>query len=444
MHAEDAYLFRHALVRDAAYQLQPPEVRAVLHWHAVEALAVGVAPADLPSIAAERADHARDARLHGLSNAGAPQAECSLLDEAIAFANLRDDLTGALALAARKAGLPGLDAPNRIQALVSHGQAAIALGRVPLAAESAAAALEIAHAGGDLAQVGRMLRATATVMRLLGKPEQADEAIARSIAMLEAAGDGNELANSLVGGALFAVASGRHQQARQLARRAIGTPEADRTVKSRALRAIGDSQVRTGEFEDALASYRDAIVMLGAGVAPHAIASPREGVANALIRLGRLEEADSILHELLQASIAAGRWPHASQVYSLMGESANAQFNWARAEHCFRESLRLAREYGTAVYVVFALSNLGGHLVLRDQLAEGETLLTEADALADATGEVGALPSLLRFQGELRAKQGRRDEALASFRRCLELSRRVGDNRYIAQIEERIAGLKSA
>ncbi|MHC4839470.1 MAG: tetratricopeptide repeat protein [Planctomycetota bacterium] len=35
MHAEDAYLFRHALVRDAAYQMQLPAGRAVLHALAI-------------------------------------------------------------------------------------------------------------------------------------------------------------------------------------------------------------------------------------------------------------------------------------------------------------------------------------------------------------------------------------------------------------------------
>ena len=36
--AEDAYLFRHAIIRDAAYQLQLPSQRARLHGLAVECL----------------------------------------------------------------------------------------------------------------------------------------------------------------------------------------------------------------------------------------------------------------------------------------------------------------------------------------------------------------------------------------------------------------------
>ena len=38
MFAETAYLFRHAVVRDAAYGLQPPSERALLHGLALDIL----------------------------------------------------------------------------------------------------------------------------------------------------------------------------------------------------------------------------------------------------------------------------------------------------------------------------------------------------------------------------------------------------------------------
>ena len=38
MHAELAYLFRHAVLRDAAYLLLVPQDRAALHWLAVSVL----------------------------------------------------------------------------------------------------------------------------------------------------------------------------------------------------------------------------------------------------------------------------------------------------------------------------------------------------------------------------------------------------------------------
>ena len=83
MHAEDTYLFRHALVRDAAYEVQLPGRRAALHemaFHAIENMCGGRAPnagpelsdfhgklGDHPSnaLARELAEHARIATAEG-------------------------------------------------------------------------------------------------------------------------------------------------------------------------------------------------------------------------------------------------------------------------------------------------------------------------------------------------------------------------------------------
>ena len=58
MHAEAAYLFRHALVRDAAYELQPPGEREGLHELAADVMR-GVFADALGPVAHEIADHLR-------------------------------------------------------------------------------------------------------------------------------------------------------------------------------------------------------------------------------------------------------------------------------------------------------------------------------------------------------------------------------------------------
>src|SRR5690606_11363688 len=59
VHAETAYIFRHALLRDAAYGLQPPGERGVLHGLALEILQALLAPEEIPALAMELAEHAR-------------------------------------------------------------------------------------------------------------------------------------------------------------------------------------------------------------------------------------------------------------------------------------------------------------------------------------------------------------------------------------------------
>ena len=64
MDAEIAYVFRHALVREAAYELQPPGDRAVLHALVIEIVEAALASDDplLDAWALELADHARAAQ----------------------------------------------------------------------------------------------------------------------------------------------------------------------------------------------------------------------------------------------------------------------------------------------------------------------------------------------------------------------------------------------
>ena len=74
MNAESAYLFRHALLRDAAYQLQLPGDRALLHglaFELIEALAGGRPPEPAPLDADEErpfAPHPTDAVAHELAD----------------------------------------------------------------------------------------------------------------------------------------------------------------------------------------------------------------------------------------------------------------------------------------------------------------------------------------------------------------------------------------
>ena len=58
---ESLYLFRHALLREAAYELYPPSVRAKLHRLVVEIATFLFEDSQLSPLAAELADHARAA-----------------------------------------------------------------------------------------------------------------------------------------------------------------------------------------------------------------------------------------------------------------------------------------------------------------------------------------------------------------------------------------------
>ena len=81
MSAEVDYLFRHAVLRDAAYQLQLPIERARLHAAAFAALAAATPAAPGP-MAEDLADHAR---LGAPADASLGPRELAWLDHAAAW-----------------------------------------------------------------------------------------------------------------------------------------------------------------------------------------------------------------------------------------------------------------------------------------------------------------------------------------------------------------------
>jgi tetratricopeptide (TPR) repeat protein len=108
MDAEDAYLFRHAVVRDAAYDLQLPSERAVLHGLALDVLEA-VPSLNSPANGLELARHARLAQEGGRVGRYA-RAERHHLREGGDFARFNYDYRGALEAFERLHGL--IDEPS--------------------------------------------------------------------------------------------------------------------------------------------------------------------------------------------------------------------------------------------------------------------------------------------------------------------------------------------
>lgn len=112
MFAETAYLFRHAVVRDAAYGLQPPSERAVLHGLALDILEAlpGMSP---EPIALELARHARTAHEGGVEPERYAAAERRYLRMGGDFARFNYDYPAALESIQRLHGLLADDLPAR-------------------------------------------------------------------------------------------------------------------------------------------------------------------------------------------------------------------------------------------------------------------------------------------------------------------------------------------
>ena len=200
---EDAYRFRHALIREAAYRALTKRLRASLHerfadWLERRAAALDDEVDDLLGYHLERAAQYR-AELDDPSPALAARA-AGYLTSAGRRALWRSDIPAAVGLLSRAAALAAGDDVERSTLLVDLAEAKRDAGDLTGADEALGEALELAERAGDVvatesARIGHLRVAFQTDSALT-----VDETLPvaeRAIAAFEAAGDDRELARAL-------------------------------------------------------------------------------------------------------------------------------------------------------------------------------------------------------------------------------------------------------
>ena len=210
MHAESVYLFRHALLRDAAYQLQLPGARAQLHalaFAVIEELCGGRAPAtkrdesgeltfephSTDSAAHELADHARFARTLGRQAGRRAEFESMLaaqvmyLPRAAAYAEERFQLELSTRLWKEHAELV-----SGAEQAASLRRAAVVLfraGRTRFAEPLLERAVALFRGAGLPRREGVALGNLASVYQDIGRLEKATHCFVRALALHRRAGD---------------------------------------------------------------------------------------------------------------------------------------------------------------------------------------------------------------------------------------------------------------
>lgn len=308
MFAETAYLFRHALLREAAYQLQPPAERAALHRLALEIIqaALGDTDAALAPVALELADHARagaegaapeacaelvrsEHRLLGLAYHNASrnwrQAEAeqccrrilaSPTADPVQALRARCNLVATLMTVARTAEAArevevGLAESERIadrngrRRLLYNG-ALLATWRGDLPAlEHFAACLE-KESAADAPGVdhARALKLRAEIIERRGDPSGALDCLRRAQAELEAAGEERECAGVLINIALVLVNLKRYDEAAAERERALAiTRRHGESNRTAALLNNGAfALIEQGRYLEALPLAREAELLM--------------------------------------------------------------------------------------------------------------------------------------------------------------------------------------
>lgn len=352
MEAEQAYLFRHALLRDAAYQLQLPGDRARLHRLAlelVEQLVSPRGPLQSPHPAAlEMAGHARMAREGADADAELAKRELRYLKLASMYAQQVFDMGGMIACDQRIAAMPGLPVATRVQALRNVVFGCFDLGRAAEARRFLEQALALAEQiAGHPLHVDILVH-QGRALKLEGQHAQAHEVFLRALELALKAGDGETLARTRIDFSTFLHERGEHAQAERELLQAL-------EFVQRVNFAPGLAIVRAnlGPVVAALGRAAEAVALLSAALAGFEAGGDSRGQGVTLARLaaayaidGDYQKAERALERALALVEQARDNAHVAEFLVQQGELRERQGRHHEAREQAIRALALFTEHG--------------------------------------------------------------------------------------------------
>jgi len=418
MHAEMAYLFRHALMRDAAYQLHPPADRAVLHKLALRVLEELLPPDALNELAEELADHAHDALAAASDSRETAELggrEVSYLLKAGENAAAQYAADRAVTLLTRAAALPGCDGASRFRALVAAGNARIVEGRFTDARElfervrvESLPARESAEWHLRLAEVD---------LRTGRYPEVLERA-ATALEAAQAADHGGLQARALAMQASAHMLSGKHdealaeyEQALQLARQ-----HDDPVAASQAEVNSASILRRRGRHAEAEPILRRAVASFSKTGHARNLAIAQQNLSNLMYDLRRMDEAEQWLSTAEATYRRVGDRNGIANITGSRGIQYHFEGDIEKAASAYRLAAELFREVDAPRGEMRNVANLGTALAVLGRLDEATTMAERALALARQIGDRESEGVYIGQRGVAHKLGGRFDEALADLR----------------------------
>ncbi len=445
VHTEAAYLFRHALLRDGAYQLQLPGERARMHslaFEITEALAGGRAPATAwdehtgwtiqphssDPLALELSEHAGLARdPAGPFDQTLREVECMYLRRAAEYALSRFRYEVAARLWERHAGLTSgareavslhqaalaADAGTRTRGsegllrralgiyrdLGLRRQEARVLGDLSNlqretglpgdAEQSLRLALRIARESGDRRLLGSILGSLATLCTDTSRTAEAEEAFAEALAIHREVGNRKHEGIVMGARAVLCLNTGRYEEAEALHESALAIHRevGDRRREGITLANLGNAYSRTGRYVEAERNYE-------AGLAIHHEVGDRMAVGVALGNLALLRQRQHELaaaeHLHVQALAVHREVGNRRSEGITLGNLAAIYEDTGRVnlvEPAYLESIALHRSAANPRFEGIHLCNYALHLLSVGRLEEGGARWRECARALRAIGD---------------------------------------------------------
>lgn len=431
MHAERAYLFRHALLRDAAYQLQMPGDRARLHLLALDLIeqmvASGGSPLDL--FAAELANHARAAAVVG--GDAALSREAKYLLAAAEYTQNGFELVGAMEYWNRLSTHPLADKSTRAKAFYPVGGLAHTVGELGAAEAALSRAAQSYQELQDAHGEAMAQEALADVMRETGRTQAALE-IYRALSKLQSLRTHNA-ASVLAKIAIICEDERSLSQAAEAYETAIGGNSSDKPLLVRLQMSLSALLRRLGRREEALALARSARANLGTVQNATLVGALLLTCGAAHDASGLHEEAELIYDEVLERGLRTGARGNVALAFLNKAISQRNRGRLDGAERDLRRSIAQLVELGDLVQLATAQRQLGLLLVEQELWAPARAELEIALQVAQRAGAARVEAMTLCHLGRVVEARDGYVASLVAFREALARAEACGEIAAAAQ-----------
>ena len=444
------YLFRHALIRDVAYDGLLFARRRLLHQRVaqvIERAAAGQLDDQLPLLArhyllAEAWPEAL--RYHLLAGRFAQSRYAlreaqTLLEQALRIATDLPLDPMSVQIPATASHPWRLDGLPLVLAEIHErlGWLAMIRGDYDTALEHYHAALH-QHPSSALDAQLRLHHHIAQVYEKRTDFETAFRWIATALA-LPGSDTSPALSRCLLLGAGLHMRQGRYQQALEFANRAyvIGQRHANRLDQARALKVQGNIAANTGDNLRALDLLTQSVAISNELHDLQSSSDARNDLATVYHELGRLDEARSDYEAALAIKRMLGDRYGEATIANNLGDLLKLQGDIAGAIVYFQRSLLSFERLGSLYATALLQMNLGSSYLLQGDLVTAETALRSANERFHQAGGEEFLPEVERYLAELALRQGylavaqrQAEQALATAQR-LEASAEEGITRRV-------------
>jgi predicted ATPase/DNA-binding CsgD family transcriptional regulator len=417
--AEDRFVFRHALTREAVYSDVLGRERRLKHRAVLQALeeAHTADPEAVIDLLAYHSLQARDltkaARYARL--AGGRAVRMSAYREAVAHYEMALEL------------LETDDPRARADLYDTLAEAAYPLGDTDLYLRYWREAQRLYEQAGDRRKVADIYRRLGRVAWERGEREDAFAYTRAALAVLEAEPPGRELAMAYSALSQLHMLSSHSRENIAWGEKALDLADAlgDDGVRAHALNNIGCGLCQVGEIARGIAALEESLAIAQRGNLVSDALRACLNLSDLLIYIGAFGRAAAVAAEGVARAERAGWRSHRGQLLDILAAAKIALGNWDEADALLDQIIHTSvMEF--PVTRLFASTTKGELLVIRGHPDDARRLVEDIQPLCEAEGEFQVLGRLFLVLGHIYQALGDHDRAAAAIDRCLALWDEVG------------------